>query len=370
MKLPNHLEKKLEERKAQNAYRQLRLPNEALIDFCSNDYLGIVKNNLLLDDVFFGQKQTFKTGSTGSRLLHGNYPLIEETEQQVASFHKAEAALIFNSGYDANVGILSCIAQKGDTIIYDALCHASIRDGIRLSFATSFSFLHNNVEDLHKKIKAASGNIFIVTESVFSMDGDVCPVKEIVQLCNEHSAFLIVDEAHAIGVIGKEGEGLVQHLQLQNEVFCRIYTFGKACGCHGAVAMGSTELKNYLINFSRSFIYSTSLPEHSVYFIQRSYAVFPRLQKEREHLQTLIEKFQSAQFFLQKQTSQTPIQAVIVKGNKEVKKLSKHLEESGIDVRPVLYPTVPKESERLRIILHSFNTKEEVERLIAALKSR
>src|SRR5579875_3834127 len=126
MKLPAHLEKKLDERKAQNACRQLRLPDEALIDFCSNDYLGIVKNNLLLDDAFFRQNQTFKTGSTGSRLLRGNYPLIEETEQQIARFHKAEAALLFNSGYDANIGVLSSVAQKGDTIIYDSLSHASI----------------------------------------------------------------------------------------------------------------------------------------------------------------------------------------------------------------------------------------------------
>ncbi len=369
MKLPNHLEAKLDERKAQKAYRQLRLPNEALTDFCSNDYLGIVKNNLLLDDENLHKNKALKTGSTGSRLLRGNYPLIEETEMQIASFHKAEAALIFNSGYDANVGILSSLAQKGDTIIYDALCHASIRDGIRLSFVTSFSFLHNNVDDLQKKINAAKGNIFVVTESVFSMDGDVCPLKEMVRLCNKYGAFLIVDEAHAIGVIGKEGEGLVQHLQLHHEVFCRIYTFGKACGCHGAVAVGSSDLKSYLINFSRSFIYSTSLPEQSVYFIKKSYAVFPHLQKEREHLQTLIQQFQNAHFSLPKLTLQTPIQAVIVKGNEEVKKRSKRLEESGIDVRPVLYPTVPKDSERLRIILHSFNTKEEVEQLIEALKN-
>ncbi len=369
MKLPDHLEEKLKERKKLNAYRQLRLPNEALIDFCSNDYLGIVKNNLLWDDENLRKNKPLKTGSTGSRLLRGNYPLIEETEEPIARFHKAEAALLFNSGYDANVGVLSCIAQKGDTIIYDALCHASIRDGIRLSFATSFSFLHSNMDDLQKKMRAASGNIFVVTESVFSMDGDVCPLKEMVQLCSQYGAFLIVDEAHAIGIIGKEGEGLVQHLLLQNEVFCRIYTFGKACGCHGAVVAGSISLKNYLINFSRSFIYSTSLPEHAVYFIQKSYAVFPHLQKEREHLQALIQQFQNARFSLQKLPSQTPVQAVIAKGNEEVKKLSKMLEERGIDVRPVLYPTVPKESERLRIILHSFNTKEDVEHLIEGFKN-
>ncbi len=367
MKPPANLVVKLNERKAQNAYRQLYLPQQNMIDFCSNDYLGIVKNNLLHSE-FPVQYSLLKTGSTGSRLLTGNYTLIEETEQQIATFHNAEAALLFNSGYDANIGVLSSLPQKNDTIIYDALCHASIRDGIRLSFAKAFSFLHNDVADLRKKIKTATGTVFIVTESVFSMDGDICPLQEILKICSECNAYLLLDEAHAIGVIGDKGEGLAQQLQLHNEVFCRIYTFGKACGCHGAVAVGSTELKNYLINFSRSFVYSTSLPEHSVYFIQKSYRTFPLLQKQREHLKTLVQQFQSASVSYKKLASQAPIQAVIVEGNEEVKKVSKQMQQSNIDVRPVLYPTVRKGSERLRIILHSFNTKNEVEQLIQQLQ--
>src|SRR5579871_2686507 len=225
------LNKKINERKAQNAFRQLRLP-EGKIDFCSNDYLGIVKNDLI------GRRSSdvgHRLGSTGSRLLSGNYLLIEETEKQIAIFHEAEAGLIFNSGYDANVGLLSCIPQRGDTIIYDYLSHASIRDGIRLSFAESFSFAHNRLDDLEKKLKVSKGNVFVVTESVFSMDGDCAPLNEIVSLCEKYNAHLILDEAHATGVVGEKGEGLAQHLGLHEKFFARMHTFGKAVGCHGAI---------------------------------------------------------------------------------------------------------------------------------------
>jgi 8-amino-7-oxononanoate synthase len=167
------LENKLNERFNKNALRKLKLPGNT-IDFCSNDYLGIVHNNLLKDKI----DEHLKTGSTGSRLLAGNYKLIEESENKIAIFHKAEAALIFNSGYDANVGVLSCVPQKAHTILYDQFCHASIRDGIRLSFAQSFSFAHNDMNELEKKLKAVQEDnakkIFIVTECVFSMDGDFC----------------------------------------------------------------------------------------------------------------------------------------------------------------------------------------------------
>jgi 8-amino-7-oxononanoate synthase len=355
------LQKKLNERKENHAFRQLRLP-ERKVDFCSNDYLGIVKNGLLNTE-----QQHLRSGSTGSRLLAGNYPLIEETEQQLAGFHQAAAALLFNSGYDANLGLLSSIPQKGDTILYDQLSHASIRDGIRLSFATAFSFAHNDMDDLRKKLEHATGTIFIVTESVFSMDGDFCPLEELVSISQEYKAHLIIDEAHATGVIGNRGEGLVQHLQLQYSVFARVHTFGKACGCHGAVVLGSVALRDYLINFARSLVYSTSLPEHSVALIKASYETFPPMMAEREQLQHLIRHFQSAQLRFEKLPSVTPIQVVVIPGNETVKEVAARLQELQLDVRAILYPTVPKGKERLRIVLHAFNSIDEVNRLINAL---
>ncbi|MBV9961983.1 MAG: pyridoxal phosphate-dependent aminotransferase family protein [Parafilimonas sp.] len=356
------LNKKLLQRKDQNAFRVLNLPS-GKTDFCSNDYLGIVYNNLLREQILTG----LKTGSTGSRLLAGNYTLIEKIEKQIAAFHKAEAALIFNSGYDANIGLLGSVPQKGDIILYDQLCHASIRDGIRLSFAQSYSFAHNDIIELEKKLKTVSGNIFIVTESVFSMDGDFCPLKKLVSLTKKYNAHLIIDEAHALGVIGENGEGLSQHLNVEDNIFCRVYTFGKACGCHGAVVAGSKNLRDYLINFARSFIYTTALPEHAAAVIEASYNTFPILKEERKKLNELIQFFQQANIKFEKLRSLTAIQVVIVPGNDQVKNIAAQLQQNNFDVRPILYPTVPLGKERLRIVLHAFNTVNEVEKLVKIL---
>ncbi len=384
------LHKKLNERKEQNAFRQLRLP-DGKTDFCSNDYLGIATNGLIeknlfdfhavnptpetQSDVVRGPDRPVRHGSSGSRLLAGNYPLIEETERELAAFHEAAAGLIFNSGYDANLGLLSSVPQRGDTIFYDYLSHASIRDGMRLSFARSFSFGHNDLADLEKRLQAAAapgdpsheGNLFVVTESVFSMDGDQAPLQAMAALCAQYGAHLIVDEAHATGVIGKKGEGLVQHLGLETACFARIHTFGKAVGCHGAIILGSPQLRDYLINFSRAFIYTTALPESSVLAISKAYELFPQMDKERDRLQQLIVRFQQASLRFERLNSATPIQGVIVPGNEAVRALAARLQAAGLDVRPILYPTVPKGSERLRIVLHAFNTIEELDALIAEL---
>jgi 8-amino-7-oxononanoate synthase len=199
------------------------------------------------------------------------------------------------------------------------------------------------------------------------MDGDTAPLKEINALCEKYNAALIVDEAHATGVIGAKGGGLVQELNLQNKIFARIHTFGKACGVHGAIILGSGKLKKYLVNFSRQFIYSTSLPPASAKAISTSYKIFPSMEKERKHLQNLIHEFQIASSKFQLLQSQTPIQAVVIPGNEEVKKIAKSCRDQHFDVRPILYPTVPNGQERLRIVLHSFNTIDEVNLLLTLL---
>ncbi len=356
------LQRKLKERIAKQSLRSLRL-SQGMIDFCSNDYLGIAHQHLLKPSPV----ADLATGSTGSRLLAGHYPLLEETEKQIATFHNAATALIYNSGYDANLGLLSSVPQKGDTILYDQLSHASIRDGIRLSFAQSFSFAHNDMADLRKKIQQAIGTIFIVTESVFSMDGDICPLEELVEIGKAYKAHLIIDEAHATGVVGKYGEGLVQLLNKQTDVFARVHTFGKACGCHGAVILGSEQLRTYLVNFSRSLIYSTALPEHAVAMIGESYRLFPVMHAARKQLEQLIHVFQNTILRYEKLSSFTPIQGIVVPGNREVKALADRLQQEGFDVRPILYPTVPEGKERLRIVMHAYNTMEELHRLLTFL---
>ena len=360
----NFLDKKLGERIQNNSLRKLSLSAGA-IDFCSNDFLGIVKNKLIEKSL----SKNLSHGSTGSRLLSGNYSLIEDVENELAVFHQGDAGLIFNSGYDANTGLLSSVPQKGSLIIYDKLCHASLRDGIRLSFADSISFIHNDINDLEKKLKNAENYNpkFVVTESVFSMDGDFAPLEEITWLCDKYSASLIVDEAHATGVVGKKGEGLVQQLNLEGKIFARIHTFGKACGVHGAIILGSQKLKQYLVNFARQFIYSTSLPPSAIEAIRISYQLFPLMEKERNHLDDLISVFQNSPCKYMRLLSETPIQIVIIPGNENVKMAAKKLQEHHFDIRPILYPTVSQGQERLRVVLHSFNSDEEVAKVVQVL---
>ncbi len=217
--------------------------------------------------------------------------------------------------------------------------------------------------DLEKKLLQAKGNVFVVSESVFSMDGDTCNLREIVLMCKQFNAHLIIDEAHALGVIGENGEGLAQHLNVQHDCFARIYTFGKAAGCHGAAIVGSNRLRDYLVNFSRSFIFSTSLPEVAIEAIRRSYTLFPLMPDKRKQLQQLIDVFGSSPTKFEMLPSPTPIQAIIVNGNSEVKKTAELLQQNDFDIRPVLYPSVPKGRERLRIVLHAFNTIEQVNKL-------
>jgi 8-amino-7-oxononanoate synthase len=356
------LDRKLRERSDAGALRVLKVAG-GQADFYSNDYLGISKNGLIEQSLSHAHPAH---GSTGSRLLSGNYPLIEETEKEIAAFHEAETALIFNSGYDANFGLLASVAGKGDLILYDKLSHASLRDGIRQSFADSYSFAHNDPGDLEKKLKNKKGNCFVVTESVFSMDGDMAPLMDVASLCRHFNAHLIVDEAHATGFIGERGVGQVQDLKLQDDCFARIHTFGKALGCHGAAILGSQSLRNYLINFCRPFIYSTAIPPVSVAAIKASYKIFPEMNREREEIRHLISLFDREGF----KKSFTPIQCFIVPGNDNVKRVAKQLLDNNLDARPILYPTVPLGEERLRITLHSFNTVEETNKLISVLNEK
>ena len=354
--------KLVEKRKSGGSFRQLKI-SDHLVDFCSNDYLGFskIKHNKNLSEL--------PVGSTGSRLLSGNYELIEQVEQQVASFHQAQDGLMFNSGYSANVGFFSSVPQKGDTVLYDELIHASVKDGIRLSFSDSFSFKHNNIQDLKKKLLKAKGDIYVVVEAIYSMDGDSAPLSDLVALSKELSFVLVVDEAHSVGVFGDLGEGLVVELGLQNQIPVRIVTFGKAIGCHGAMVLCDTFLKSFLINYSRAFIYSTALPPSSVYSIQQAYLKL--LDKEainalKSNIQYFNLKISESKIdgFIK---SDSAIHCFMVPGVFEVKKLSENLIQNGLDIRPILSPTVKLGAERIRICLHSYTAKNQIDELFNIL---
>ncbi|WOI22231.1 aminotransferase class I/II-fold pyridoxal phosphate-dependent enzyme [Nonlabens ulvanivorans] len=360
--LPDKLLRKLGMRHFSGNMRRLKSHNN-LIDFASNDYLGFSKIPMVEESILLH-------GATGSRLLSGHSKAFDTLENRIAHFHKSENALIFNSGYDANLGLISSVAQRGDLILYDELVHASIRDGIQLSMARSLKFRHNDID--HLKIlldkfgKGEQLEVYVITESVFSMDGDQAPLEELTQLTTKmNNAYLIVDEAHALGVIGHNGEGLVQYLGLEDQVFARVVTYGKALGCHGASILGSNDLVQYLINFCRTFIYTTALPPHALLTINAGYGHLENQHVHIKKLQILIQQFNKlvvqSGLRLRFRESETAIQVCIIPGNKNVRKVAGQLQHKGYDVRAILSPTVPEGQERLRLCLHSYNTIDDCE---------
>ena len=365
------------------------------VDFSSNDYLGFSKNK----SIFFraseilNEQNLQQNGATGSRLLSGNHKLYAIAEAYIAKAHNVEAALIFNSGYDANVGFFSSVPQRGDVILYDEYIHASIRDGIQMSHAKAYKFKHNDLQDLESKLslraqsrsvpESTDYEIYIITESVFSMDGDSPDLNAMTDLCEKYGACFVVDEAHALGVFGM---GLVDNLALGHRVV-RLVTFGKAMGCHGAAILGSEQLKSYLVNFARSLIYTTGLPPHSVATILAAYKQLTKVNPSgsAEHRRSTVEglsgevkKLNEIIQFFRKEiktknlqayfiASDSAIQSAVISGNERVKTISQQLKENGFDVKAILSPTVPSGQERLRFCLHSYTAQSEIEDVLELL---
>ncbi len=354
-KLQNKLNKRLEE----GTLRSLS-SFEGFVDFYSNDYLGYSKLET-------SSKRVLSYGSTGSRLISGTSEEALESEEFLADFFNSESALIFNSGYDANLGFFSSVPQRGDTVFYDEFIHASIRDGLRLSFATSNSFKHNDVADLENRLAKTSGIKYVVVESLYSMDGDIAPLIDLVKLCDKYHAYLIVDEAHSGGVFGDNGKGLVEELNLEKSVFARLITFGKAYGSHGSCILGERGLKDFLINFSRSFIYTTALPPDSY---NRIIEILKEDSFKERHdlLKHVIHNFRNKINGLTCLSDlNSPIQLIKIGNVQETKRIASNLQASNIAVKPIFSPTVPEGSEGLRICLHSFNTEQELNLLVSIL---
>ncbi|WP_274474818.1 aminotransferase class I/II-fold pyridoxal phosphate-dependent enzyme [Mangrovimonas aestuarii] len=381
VQFPNKLNKKLEQRKVQNTLRKLGEPNR-LVDFASNDYLGFARSSKIFEEShkLLLDSEAIANGATGSRLLSGNHQLYTEVEALLCQFHQSQAALVCNSGYDANIGFFSSVPQKGDIIFYDEYIHASIRDGISMSHAKSYKFKHNNLDDVKSKLErlvesASDAEVYIVAESVYSMDGDSPDLKAFVSFCDENDFHFIVDEAHALGVFGEHGEGLVQQLGLEDKIFARLVTFGKALGCHGSAILGSEKLKQYLVNFSRSFIYTTALPPHALATIKTAYSLLKSALDEGNH--PILKLHENIGFFKQKYIelgladvfieSDSAIQGCIISGNTRVKEIASNLQKKGFDVKPILSPTVPQGQERLRFCLHSYNSQEEIAEVLKVL---
>ncbi|KAJ3275896.1 hypothetical protein HDV01_006762 [Terramyces sp. JEL0728] len=370
--LANQLQRILDNRKEKHTLRTLIVNN--LIDFSSNDYLGLAHSQEL--NQIIQSHSLSGLGSTGSRLLSGHSQESADLERYLADFHQAEDALLFNSGFDANYGVFSCLPQPGDALFYDELIHASVHAGMRASQAKMITpFKHNDLENLLHLIKGYqeihTGNIFIAIESLYSMDGCWSKLEDIAELIRPmENVYLIIDEAHSTGIIGDQGRGYACSLNLQKDVLVRVHTFGKAVGCHGAVVLCSPLLKQYFINYSKPVIFSTFLPSHSLLSIKCAYEYFIKNSSELNlKLYSLIKRFRERMTSKNLLESDSPIQGLVVPGNINVIAAGEYLKKKGFGVYPIRSPSVPKGTERIRICIHAHNTVQEIDALAEAINT-
>lgn len=408
--LTNRIRIAIENREKNGLLRKLRCPHQDICDFSSNDYLGLTR---LVEYKSFVKKflehykpELLSFGSTGSRLLTGHNGVILNLEKMACKFHCMNEALLFNSGYDANVSILSCVPGPSDVIIYDELIHASMHDGMRMSRAKSrlYPFKHNDIVSLENVIQKSfsrhlveesfMGSILVCVETVYSMDGDIAPLKDILYMCEALQLELsceihvIADEAHGGGIYGHEGQGVVMETEMNNHrnLLAIVVTFGKAFGAHGAMMLCQLpELRTYLINYARPLIYSTALSPHCVCVLQATYQFMGTASASiaRKKLMKIIRTFQrltseelqphmllyNSKVDKMRRRYATPIQAIVVKGNERCVEMASLLRKKGFDVYPIRSPTVPKGFERIRIVLHAHNTEREIKNLINCIKT-
>jgi 8-amino-7-oxononanoate synthase len=390
--LESQLAAQLEKRRKISKLRTLKPSPPGSVDFSSNDFLSLATNTQFRNDFLQAlNAHDFGIGSTGSRLLDGNSPFAEKLEHDIAQHHGAQTALLTNSGWDANVSIFTCLPQPGDIVVYDELIHASVHDGMRASRAEKLvMFKHNDVEHLKQILEALtaknmSKNIFVAVESVYSMEGDLAPLEEICDALDasvsEGRAHLIVDEAHSTGIYGPNGAGVVSQLGLQKRVSVRLHTFGKALACNGAAILCSPVIRQYMINYARPLIFTTFMSYPSLVAIRTAYDwmirgqtvllasqlkdlieyLWMRLQQVQEQAQSMPD---TSMLVLPSSCPESPIFALFSTVPRE---LASYCQAAGFVVRPVVPPTVPNNTERVRVCLHSGNTKEQIDAFIHCL---
>jgi len=359
----------LEERSQRRSLEEIRG-----IDFCSNDYLGLAENSVLRERVVEAVRKTEKVGGTGSRLLSGQTEEWRELEENFAKFAGTEAALFFTTGYAANLGLLSSLVGKDDVVFSDERNHASLIDGMRLSGARKVIYPHLNLNALEDALRQEAGapcRRIVVTESVFSMDGDIAPLPEIANLAEKYNAVVILDEAHATAVHGPEGRGLAAAAGLTRRFLAIVHTCGKALASAGAFVCGSAALKEHLLNHARTFVFSTALPSYFAAQIQAALELAEGMDEERKTLLERASRFRAA---LQAEGldvagSGSQIVPVILGQNDATLDAAEHLQREGFAVRGIRPPTVPEGKARLRLSLTTRIAVEELVRFTDALRA-
>ena len=376
------LQAQLDKRREQFLYRQrtnvtsgcgakLQVDGRSLVNFCSNDYLGLAGHPAIAAALKSGA-DTYGTGSGASHLISGHSAAHQQLEEQLAEFTGRPRALLFSTGYMANMGVINALVGRHDLVLQDQLNHASLLDGGWLSRADSKRYKHNNLEHLQQQLEQSGAHRkLIVTDGVFSMDGDLAPLPEISTIAAKHNGWLMVDDAHGVGVLGATGGGIVEAQNLSiDQVPILMGTLGKSFGTFGAFVAGSEALIETLIQFARTYIYTTALPPAIACATSASLQVIRKEQWRRDHLQRLIARFRrgAQQIGLQLMASDTPIQPILVNDDQLVVAINQQLRESGFMVGAIRPPTVPKGTGRLRISLSASHTEQQVDQLLDALE--
>lgn len=370
----------LEQRKQAGLYRtrrQISGPQQPvltsdgkrLLSFCSNDYLGLASHPANIEALRCALPET-GLGGASSHLICGHHEAHHRLEERLSGFTKRSSALFFSTGYMANLGVISALAGRGDTVFSDRLNHASIIDGCILSRAKVRRYAHGDVAQLAAMLSETSGHKLVVTDGVFSMDGDVAPLRELVQVCRSHDALLVVDDAHGFGVLGPQGQGSVAELGLSEEdVPVLVGTLGKAVGTSGAFVAGPKVLMDYLVQKARTYIYTTAMPPSLALATCASLDLTEQGDERRSHLEGLIERFRRAAIVLgyELMPSRTPIQPIMIGNNWVALALSQALEARGLLVTAIRPPTVPAGEARLRVTFSAAHSHEDVDCLMQAL---
>ncbi|AQZ93457.1 8-amino-7-oxononanoate synthase [Halopseudomonas phragmitis] len=379
--MPFDLSSRLAERRAAHLYRQRPLlespqgvrvvvDGQPLLAFCNNDYLGLASHPAVIEAFAEGARQ-WGVGGGASHLVVGHSSPHHALEEALAEFTGRPRALLLSSGYMANLGTVTALVGQGDTVLEDRLNHASLLDAGLLSGARFSRYLHNDIESLGSRLAKAEGNTLVVTDGVFSMDGDLAELPALCAKAREHGAWVMVDDAHGFGCLGRNGGGIVEHFGLNvDQVPVLIGTLGKAFGTAGAFVAGSEELIESLIQFARPYIYTTSQPPAVACATLRSLQLLQGEHWRRERLAQLIAQFRLgvSALGLNLMDSPTPIQPILVGSSERALGLSAALRRRGILVTAIRPPTVPRGTARLRVTLSALHSEDDVNQLLEALQ--